>query len=195
VSLQGRSGGTAAGSAVPRYRWRRRRSMSSACSASPPAPPRLAGAGEGAGRAAPSRTARAAGRGRRARRGLRRPARGAVAARPSPAPAPRPPGRARRLRNTSRRAGEILADGRLPLVLGGECNVTIAVMSAFLDRGMEPALLYGAALHGWRRGPVHPATNPTGILDSTNPGLRVRIPCPQRTSRNRQRHGVVRPVG
>ena len=66
------------------------------------------------------------------------------------------------LRKTSRRVGEILADGRVPLVLGGECSVTIAVMSAFLDRGIEPALLYmdgGVDL-------FTPATNPTGILDS-----------------------------
>ena len=66
------------------------------------------------------------------------------------------------LRQTSRRVGEILADGRVPLVLGGECSVTIAVMAAFRDRGIEPALLYmdgGVDL-------FTPATNPTGILDS-----------------------------
>jgi arginase len=66
------------------------------------------------------------------------------------------------LRETSRRVGEVLADGRVPLVLGGECTVTIAVMSAFRDRGAEPALVYmdgGVDL-------FTPATNPTGILDS-----------------------------
>jgi arginase len=66
------------------------------------------------------------------------------------------------LRETSRRVGEILADGRVPLVLGGECSVTIAVMAAFRDRDIEPALLYmdgGVDL-------FTPATNPTGILDS-----------------------------
>ena len=66
------------------------------------------------------------------------------------------------LGETSRRVGEILADGRVPLVLGGECSVTIAVMAAFRDRGIEPALLYmdgGVDL-------FTPATNPTGILDS-----------------------------
>ena len=66
------------------------------------------------------------------------------------------------LGKASRRLGEILADGRVPLVLGGECSVTIAVMSAFRDRGIEPALLYmdgGVDL-------FTPATNPTGILDS-----------------------------
>ena len=45
------------------------------------------------------------------------------------------------LRKTSGRVGEILADGRVPLVLGGECSVTIAVLSAFRDSGIEPALL------------------------------------------------------
>jgi arginase family enzyme len=62
----------------------------------------------------------------------------------------------------SRRVGEILADGRVPLVLGGECSVTIAVMAALRARGLEPALLYmdgGVDL-------FTPATNPTGILDS-----------------------------
>jgi arginase len=66
------------------------------------------------------------------------------------------------LHETSRRVAEILADGRVPLVLGGECTVTIAVMSALRGRGMEPALLYmdgGVDL-------FTPATNPTGILDS-----------------------------
>jgi arginase len=66
------------------------------------------------------------------------------------------------LRETSRRVAEVLADGRAPLVLGGECSVTIAVMSAFRDTDMEPALLYmdgGVDLFTL-------ATNPTGILDS-----------------------------
>jgi arginase len=48
------------------------------------------------------------------------------------------------------------------VVLGGECSVTIAVMSAFRDSGIEPASLYmdgGVDL-------FTPATNPTGILDS-----------------------------
>jgi len=66
------------------------------------------------------------------------------------------------LRETSRRVGEIVADGRVPLVLGGECTLTIAVVAAFGDTGIEPALLYmdgGVDL-------FTPATNPTGILDS-----------------------------
>jgi arginase len=66
------------------------------------------------------------------------------------------------LGETTGRVGAILADGRIPLVLGGECSVTIAVLSAFVDKGIEPALLYmdgGVDL-------FTPATNPTGILDS-----------------------------
>jgi arginase len=66
------------------------------------------------------------------------------------------------LRETAVRVGAILADGRIPLVLGGECSVTIAVVAAFGDTGIEPALLYmdgGVDL-------FTPATNPTGILDS-----------------------------
>jgi arginase len=61
-----------------------------------------------------------------------------------------------------RRVGEILADGRVPLVLGGECTVTVAVVAAFADAGIRPGLLYmdgGVDL-------FTPATNPTGILDS-----------------------------
>src|SRR5215218_5385512 len=46
------------------------------------------------------------------------------------------------LRETTGRVGAILADGRIPLVLGGECSVTIAVVAAFGDTGVEPALLY-----------------------------------------------------
>jgi arginase len=66
------------------------------------------------------------------------------------------------LRETTGRVGAILADGRIPLVLGGECSVTIAVVAAFGDTGVEPALLYmdgGVDL-------FTPATNPTGIIDS-----------------------------
>jgi arginase len=66
------------------------------------------------------------------------------------------------LRETTRRVEEILADGRTPLVLGGECSVTIAVVTAVVDRGIEPALLYmdgGVDL-------FTPVTNPTGIIDS-----------------------------
>jgi arginase len=65
-----------------------------------------------------------------------------VAARPAPAPAHNLQAVLGVLHEASRRVGEILADGRVPLVLGGECSVTIAVMSAFRDRGVEPALLY-----------------------------------------------------
>jgi arginase len=66
------------------------------------------------------------------------------------------------LDETSRRVAQILADGRVPLVLGGECSVTIAVVAAFGGTGIEPALPYmdgGVDL-------FTPATNPTGILDS-----------------------------
>jgi arginase len=66
------------------------------------------------------------------------------------------------LEETCRRVREILADGRVPLVLGGECSVTIAVVAAFRGAEIEPALLYmdgGVDL-------FTPATNPTGILDS-----------------------------
>jgi arginase len=65
------------------------------------------------------------------------------------------------LRQAGGRVGEILADGRVPLVLGGECSVTIAMMSAFLDRGVEPARLY---LDGGVD--LFTPANPTGILDS-----------------------------
>ena len=60
------------------------------------------------------------------------------------------------LHETSGRVVEILADGRVPLVLGGECSVTAAVLAAFRDRGHRA----GAALHGRRHGPVHPGHQP-----------------------------------
>jgi arginase len=66
------------------------------------------------------------------------------------------------LQETTRRVGTILADGRVPLVVGGECTLTIAVVSALVDRGVEAGLLYmdgGVDLYT-------PVTNPSGILDS-----------------------------
>jgi arginase len=54
------------------------------------------------------------------------------------------------LRQTSRRVGEILPDARVPLVLGGDCSVTLAAL-LYMDGGVDL---------------FTPATNPTGILDS-----------------------------
>jgi arginase len=66
------------------------------------------------------------------------------------------------LRETRRRVGEILADDRVPLVLGGECSLTIAVMAASGTRA--PSRRCSTWTAAWTCSP--PATNPTGILDS-----------------------------
>lgn len=66
------------------------------------------------------------------------------------------------LRDTREQTGGILAAGQTPLVVGGECTLTVAVVSAALDSGLDIGLLYvdgGADLRT-------PADNPTGILDS-----------------------------
>jgi arginase len=45
-------------------------------------------------------------------------------------------------RKTSAEVAAILADGRLPLVLGGDCSITIGVLAGFAAAGRAPALLY-----------------------------------------------------
>lgn len=57
---------------------------------------------------------------------------------------------------------KVLRSGEIPVVIGGDCTITLGVISGFLRAGEDPALLYfdgGVDLYT-------PATNPTGILDS-----------------------------
>src|ERR1700757_3566582 len=75
-------------------------------------------AGEGAGRLARRRADRRAARSRAGRRGPRRPPGGAV-----------PPGRAGR-------GGARRGPGRLPLVLGGDCTITLGALDGFGEGGL-----------------------------------------------------------
>jgi arginase len=66
------------------------------------------------------------------------------------------------LRDAREQVGAVFAAGRTPLVIGGECSVSIAVVAAALDSGLDPALLYFDGGPDLRT----PADNPTGIVDS-----------------------------
>src|SRR4051812_22203011 len=66
------------------------------------------------------------------------------------------------LRDAREQVGAVFAAGRIPLVIGGECSVSIAVVAAALDSGMDPALLYFDGGPDLRT----PADNSTGIVDS-----------------------------
>ncbi len=65
-------------------------------------------------------------------------------------------------RSVAEQVEKALRGGEIPLVIGGDCTITLGVISGFLRAGVDPALLYfdgGVDLYT-------PATNPTGILDS-----------------------------
>ena len=65
-------------------------------------------------------------------------------------------------RGVAHRVEEIVRDGRVPLVIGGDCTVTVGVVSGLLRAGGDPTLLYvdgGVDLYV-------PGTQPEGHLDS-----------------------------
>ncbi|WP_250038462.1 arginase family protein [Paractinoplanes maris] len=66
----------------------------------------------------------------------------------------------------------ILADDRVPFVLGGDCSITVGVMAGFAREGREPALLY---MDG---GPdlFTPATRANGNLDAMGVAHLLRLP-------------------
>ncbi|WP_127499599.1 arginase family protein [Actinoplanes solisilvae] len=66
----------------------------------------------------------------------------------------------------------ILADGRTPLVVGGDCSITVGVMAGFDRATYEPGLLY---MDG---GPdlFTPETRPNGNLDAMGVGHLLRLP-------------------
>jgi arginase len=66
------------------------------------------------------------------------------------------------LHDARKHVGAVLAANRTPLVIGGECSVSIAVIAAALDSGLDPALLYFDGGPDLRT----PVDNPTGIVDS-----------------------------
>lgn len=64
--------------------------------------------------------------------------------------------------NVAEHVGHILDAGETPLVIGGDCSITVGVMAAYIARQPETVLLYvdgGVDLEV-------PATNPEGNLDS-----------------------------
>ncbi|TDO38580.1 arginase family protein [Paractinoplanes brasiliensis] len=66
----------------------------------------------------------------------------------------------------------ILADGHVPLVLGGDCSITIGVLAGFDRAAREPALLYmdgGPDLYT-------PETRPVGNLDAMGLAHLLRLP-------------------
>jgi arginase len=65
-------------------------------------------------------------------------------------------------RSVADQVEEILHDGQLPLVVGGDCTIELGVISGFLRAGEDLALLYfDGGVDSYT-----PATNLTGILDS-----------------------------
>ncbi|MBU2668872.1 arginase family protein [Actinoplanes bogorensis] len=66
----------------------------------------------------------------------------------------------------------VLATGRTPLVLGGDCSITVGVMAGFDRAAQEPALLY---MDG---GPdlFTPETRPNGNLDAMGVAHLLRLP-------------------
>jgi arginase len=65
-------------------------------------------------------------------------------------------------RDVADRVEGIVRDGRLPLVIGGDCTVTVGVVSGLIRGGLDPSLLYvdgGVDLYV-------PDTQPEGHLDS-----------------------------
>ncbi len=65
-------------------------------------------------------------------------------------------------RNVAGQVEMALCSGEIPLVIGGDCTITLGVISGFLHASVDPALLYFDGGVDLRT----PATNPTGILDS-----------------------------
>src|SRR5919202_407768 len=63
------------------------------------------------------------------------------------------------LRDARQQVGAVFAAGRTPLVIGGECSVSIAVVAAALDSGLDPGLLYFDGGPDLRT----PADKPAGI--------------------------------
>jgi arginase len=65
-------------------------------------------------------------------------------------------------RAVAERVEGVLRAGHRPLVLGGDCSITVGVVAGFLRAGADPALLYvdgGGDL-------FTPATYPTGMMDA-----------------------------
>lgn len=74
--------------------------------------------------------------------------------------------------DTAAGTARILAAGQLPLVIGGDCSITVGVVAGFARHGIRPALLYvdgGPDLYT-------PATRANGNLDSMGLAHLLAIP-------------------
>lgn len=74
--------------------------------------------------------------------------------------------------DTAAGVAAILAAGRLPLVLGGDCSITVGVVAGFVAHGRRPALLYvdgGPDLYT-------PDTRPNGNLDAMGLAHLLAVP-------------------
>jgi arginase len=66
------------------------------------------------------------------------------------------------LRDTQSQVATIFLAGQIPLIVGGECTLTIAVVSAAVEAGHEIGLVYFDGGPDLRT----PVDNPVGVLDS-----------------------------
>jgi arginase len=82
------------------------------------------------------------------------------------------PAAARTAVDTASAVERILARGEMPLVLGGDCTITIGVIAGFANAGRRPALLYidgGPDLYT-------PETRTNGNLDATGVAHMLALP-------------------
>jgi arginase len=70
------------------------------------------------------------------------------------------------------RVAAIDRDGHFPVVLGGDCTITVGAMAGHLTAGIEPALIYVDG--GWDLS--SPAIYPAGIMDSMGLGHMLDLP-------------------
>jgi arginase len=76
------------------------------------------------------------------------------------------------LRDARDHVADICRAGQLPLVIGGECTVTVAVVSAAVETGHEIGLVYFDGGPDLRT----PVDNPVGVLDSMTVAHLLNLP-------------------
>jgi arginase len=70
------------------------------------------------------------------------------------------------------KVSEIASHGDLPVVLGGDCTITVGALAGLITAGLEPALIY--VYGGWDLST--PASYPPGIMDSMGAGHMLDLP-------------------
>jgi arginase len=76
------------------------------------------------------------------------------------------------LRDAQSQVAAIFRAGQIPLVVGGECTLTIAVVSAAVEAGYEVGLVYFDGGPDLRT----PVDNPVGVLDSMGMAHMLDLP-------------------